>query len=93
MNAYVLASIKKIWRYSNDDLITVENIFQQILVACDKFTEQDEPVEDGAEEIDKKSFSITDNAFIKIVLMMLKARLRQPIIIMGESGCGKTYLT
>ena len=30
---------------------------------------------------------------MKLALMYFKAKIRSPIVIMGESGCGKTYLT
>jgi hypothetical protein len=41
----------------------------------------------------KKGFSLTKHTFTKLCLMIFKAQLRHPIIIMGESGCGKTYLS
>ena len=44
-------------------------------------------------DCEKKGYALTRENFMKINLMLLKARLKQPIIIMGESGCGKTYLS
>jgi hypothetical protein len=41
----------------------------------------------------KKGFVFTYENFMKISLIMLKADLKIPIVMMGESGCGKTYLT
>jgi hypothetical protein len=40
-----------------------------------------------------KGFVFTFENFMKISLITLKADLRIPIVMMGESGCGKTYLT
>jgi hypothetical protein len=40
-----------------------------------------------------KGFVITYENFVKISMIMLKAQLKIPIVMMGESGCGKTYLT
>jgi hypothetical protein len=38
-------------------------------------------------------FALNGDNFMKICLMIIKAKLRLPIVIMGESGCGKTYLS
>jgi hypothetical protein len=50
---------------------------------------------DDEEELIKRveRYSLTGDNFMKIALMILKAKMKIPIIIMGESGCGKTYLT
>ena len=40
----------------------------------------------------KKGYTILVDNYIKIIMILQRARNRQPIIIMGESGCGKTYL-
>jgi Cdc6-like AAA superfamily ATPase len=40
-----------------------------------------------------KGFCITTENFMKICLIILKAELKTPIIMMGESGCGKTYVS
>ena len=40
-----------------------------------------------------KGFALTKQTYLKLCLMSLKAELKQPILIMGESGCGKTYLS
>lgn len=42
---------------------------------------------------ESKGYIITDENYMKMSLMVLKAQLRIPIVIMGESGCGKTYMT
>ena len=39
-----------------------------------------------------KGFVVTLDNFMKISLIILKAELKIPIVMMGESGCGKTYL-
>ena len=41
----------------------------------------------------KKGYALTLENFMKINIILLKAKMKQPIIIMGESGCGKTYLS
>ena len=38
-------------------------------------------------------FTLTSENYMKICLILLKAELKIPIIMMGESGCGKTYLS
>jgi hypothetical protein len=38
-------------------------------------------------------YAITGDNFLKIFLMILKGKMKLPIILMGESGCGKTQLT
>jgi hypothetical protein len=40
-----------------------------------------------------KGFRITEESYMKILLMLQKSQIKQPIILMGESGCGKTYLS
>jgi hypothetical protein len=40
-----------------------------------------------------KGFVVTLDNFMKISLIILKAELKIPIVVMGESGCGKTYLS
>jgi len=44
----------------------------------------------------KKGYSLTEQTFCKLTFMIFKSQLKDPhplpIIIMGESGCGKTYL-
>jgi hypothetical protein len=42
---------------------------------------------------ENKGFVFTFENFMKISLIILKAKLKIPIVMMGESGCGKTYLT
>jgi hypothetical protein len=39
-----------------------------------------------------EEYTLTGDNFMKICLMVQKAKMKQPIIIMGESGCGKTEL-
>jgi hypothetical protein len=41
----------------------------------------------------KEGFALSTDNFMKICLMLIKGKLNVPIVIMGESGCGKTYLT
>ena len=45
--------------------------------------------EKGVEE----GFVITEENNLKIALVLVKAMVGVPIVIMGESGCGKTYFT
>jgi hypothetical protein len=40
-----------------------------------------------------KGFVITLDNFMKTCLILLKSYLKIPIVMMGESGCGKTYLS
>ena len=37
------------------------------------------------------SIVIVDN-YLKIIMILQRARVREPVVIMGETGCGKTYL-
>ena len=39
-----------------------------------------------------KSYEFTNDNFIKMVLIYLRIRANIPIILLGETGCGKTYL-
>ena len=39
-----------------------------------------------------KGYQLNIDNFIKILLILQKARNRLPVVIMGETGCGKTYL-
>lgn len=47
--------------------------------------------EDAVNEI-SKSYALTPDNLLKMVLIVLRIQGRQPIIIMGETGCGKTSL-
>ena len=38
------------------------------------------------------NYAITADNFVKMVLILLKIRAKIPVIIMGETGCGKTLL-
>ena len=40
-----------------------------------------------------KGFVITLDNFMKISMILLKSFVKIPIVMMGESGCGKTYLS
>lgn len=39
-----------------------------------------------------KGYEITLDNYMKIALIIQRARLRIPVICMGETGCGKTYM-
>jgi hypothetical protein len=39
-----------------------------------------------------KGYEITLDNFMKIALIIQRTRLRLPVICMGETGCGKTYM-
>ena len=39
-----------------------------------------------------KDYALTPDNFIKMLLIFMRAQQRMPIIIMGETGCGKTSL-
>jgi hypothetical protein len=60
----------------------------------DKISKSFAKIRESAQNFDEgKGFVLTKQTYMKLCLMMLKADLRTPIIIMGESGCGKTYLS
>jgi hypothetical protein len=40
----------------------------------------------------KKNYKLTFDNFIKMILILTRARVKLPIVIMGETGCGKTSL-
>jgi hypothetical protein len=42
---------------------------------------------------ENQGFNLTKSNFMKIALIISKAKQKVPIIIMGESGCGKTYIS
>jgi MoxR-like ATPase len=56
-------------------------------------SESFESLEKSTKEFMGKGFVITDENYMKIGMILQKASLKIPIVIMGESGCGKTYLT
>lgn len=58
----------------------VNSNYEDILGSCTRFHKG-------------KGFILTKQTYVKLCLMILKAELKTPIIIMGESGCGKTYLS
>jgi hypothetical protein len=43
-------------------------------------------------DIDKVKYKLTLDNFIKMILILIRARAKVPIVIMGETGCGKTSL-
>src|SRR3990167_7198233 len=45
-----------------------------------------------AQEYQGKGFSLTQEKYSKILMMFQQAQLNIPIVIMGPTGCGKTYL-
>jgi hypothetical protein len=45
-----------------------------------------------AQEYQGKGFSLTQETYSKILMMFQQAQLNIPIVIMGPTGCGKTYL-
>jgi hypothetical protein len=47
--------------------------------------------ENGVVERSTK-YTLTGDNYMKICLMILKSKMKLPIVIMGESGCGKTEL-
>ena len=63
--------------------------YEKIETSTQSFTDS----KDDHENANKKGFSITEEVFVKLALMKFKASIKAPILIMGESGCGKTYLT
>ena len=44
------------------------------------------------EEIKKKGYEFTVDNFVKMILIYLRIRANVPLILMGETGCGKTSL-
>ena len=52
-----------------------------------------ETIKAQSETFRNTGFSLTSENFMKICLILLKSALNIPIIMMGESGCGKTYLS
>lgn len=50
---------------------------------------ENEDNESGVEE----GYVLTEENNLKMALMLVKASIGEPIVIMGESGCGKTYFT
>ena len=72
----------------------VSNYSTECLTLLAKFLNQkpDEVIE-RAKQFKGKGFVITLDNFMKISLILLKSHLKIPIVMMGESGCGKTYLS
>ena len=50
----------------------------------------------GLAEYEKKyivgNYVYTPDNFIKVILILMRLRAKVPVIMMGETGCGKTYL-
>ena len=50
----------------------------------------------GLEDFEKKylvgNYIYTPDNFIKVILILMRLRAKVPVIMMGETGCGKTYL-
>jgi len=44
------------------------------------------------EELKKKGYEFTIDNFVKMILIYLRIRANVPLILMGETGCGKTSL-
>ena len=44
------------------------------------------------EELNKKGYEFTIDNFVKMILIYLRIRANVPLILMGETGCGKTSL-
>lgn len=72
----------------------VSNYSNECLTLLAKFLDQKpEDVIERAKKFKGKGFVITLDNFMKISLILLKGHLKIPIVMMGESGCGKTYLS
>ena len=72
----------------------IKDYSSQCLTLLAKFLGQD-PLEvtARAKAFKGKGFVITLDNFMKTCLILLKSYLKIPIVMMGESGCGKTYLS
>ena len=50
----------------------------------------------GLKEFEKKylvgNYIYTPDNYIKVILILMRLRAKVPVIMMGETGCGKTYL-
>jgi hypothetical protein len=72
----------------------ISNYSNECLTLLANFLKQDPAkVIERAKSFKGKGFVITLDNFMKICLILLKAHLKIPIVMMGESGCGKTYLS
>jgi hypothetical protein len=72
----------------------ISNYSNECLTILARFLNQDPAkVMERAKAFKGKGFVITLDNFMKICLILLKAHLKIPIVMMGESGCGKTYLS
>ena len=72
----------------------VTNYSDMCLGLLAKFLKQDsKDVVTRAKAFKGKGFVITLDNFMKISLILLKSFVKIPVVMMGESGCGKTYLS
>jgi hypothetical protein len=72
----------------------ISNYSNECLTQLANFLKQDPAkLMERAKVFKGKGFVITLDNFMKICLILLKAHLKIPIVMMGESGCGKTYLS
>jgi hypothetical protein len=67
--------------YDKDYLFNRSKRFPNLEENCDN--------EKGVEE----GFVVTEENNLKMALVLVKSMVGDPIVIMGESGCGKTYFT
>lgn len=57
-----------------------------------KLIQHPSQIDDDAVNNISKTYALTQDNLLKMVLIVLRIHGRQPIIIMGETGCGKTSL-
>ena len=65
---------------------------KEILNIPNKVSKDDGNLKSLLSIIDKDNYVITDDNFKKMVLLVYRIKANVPVIIMGETGCGKTAL-
>ena len=73
------------YKYDSDNSLYFLSILKEIL-------ELETPIERLKKIIDDDAYVITDDNFRKMVLIIYRIVANIPVILMGETGCGKTSL-
>lgn len=105
---YDLQTVSALYRNKNKVPQQIANLFEsQLKKELDNFAEKNQeelisillklvqhPSKMNADILNEmsKRYALTPDNLLKMVLIVLRIQGRQPIIIMGETGCGKTSL-
>ena len=86
-----LKKIKEILQYGKSSKEYLRRM-KEILNIKNKVGKDDGNLKSLLSIIEKDNYVITDDNFKKMVLLVYRIKANVPVIIMGETGCGKTSL-